>query len=119
MQANPKVLIVEDELLVRFVMAELLADNGFDVFQAGDAVEALLWISDIPDLAAVVSDIEMRGEMDGAQLAREVRENWPHIPVIVISGRYESPPDLPEEVPFLPKPVPDRLLLAMLRRFTS
>ena len=92
MQEKQKVLIVEDELLVRFVMAELLADNGFDVLQAGDAAEALLWISDNPDLAAVVSDIEMPGEMDGAQLAREVRENWPLLPVLVISGRYESPP---------------------------
>src|SRR6478672_4783967 len=114
MQASPTVLIVEDELFVRFAMVETLADQGFSVVQAGDAAEALALLEALPDLAAMVSDIEMPGEMNGTQLAREVRELRPDLPIIIISGRYESPPDLPEGVPFLPKPVSDRLLIAML-----
>jgi two-component system, response regulator PdtaR len=119
MQEKRTVLIVDDSLLFRFVLAEMLVDNGFDVVQAGDAVEGLACIDNRPGISAVISDIDMPGEMDGVGFAREVREAWPDLPLIMVSGCFEAPPELPDGVPFLPKPVPDRLLVAMLRQMTG
>ncbi|WP_406857207.1 response regulator [Alsobacter sp. KACC 23698] len=119
MPTKRTILVVDDQLLVRFVMADMLAENGFDVIQAGDAGKALSLIDGLPDLAAVVSDIEMPGAVDGTQLARTIRRAWPDLPVVIVSGRHESPPDLPDGIPFLEKPVSERLLVALLRQMTQ
>ncbi|WP_406854666.1 response regulator [Alsobacter sp. KACC 23698] len=119
MQDKCTTLIVDDNLLFRFVLAEMLVDNGFLVIQAGDAAEALACIDNRPGISAVTSDIDMPGELDGIGFARELRDAWPDLPIIMVSGCFEAPPELPDGVPFLPKPVPDRLLVAMLRQMTG
>ncbi len=104
---RPVVLIVEDEVLVRMVVAEYLRDCGFMVIEAGSAQEALaLFKADI-DVDAVFSDIQMPGEMDGFGLARWLRQHRPDVKVILTSGAASAAhraADLCHDGPLLPKP---------------
>lgn len=105
---RPVVLVVEDEVLVRLVVAEYLRDCGFMVIEAGSAQEALkLFKADI-DVDVVFSDIQMPGEMDGFGLAQWLRKNRPDVKVILTSGAASAAAnkaaDLCHEGPLLPKP---------------
>ncbi|WP_158266696.1 response regulator [Alsobacter soli] len=118
MPHHSRVLLVEDGLLLRFMMAQMLENTGFVVIGAGDADEALSLL-EADSFAIVVSDIDMPGEMDGVELAHEIRSRWPEVPVILISGEELPSRELPDGCPFLPKPVPDRLLVALMREMIA
>lgn len=89
---NPvTLLIVEDEVLVRMVIADSLRDEGFHVLEAANADEAVTLLGSFPEIALVFTDIQMPGSMDGAALARFVSENYPELPVIATSGSSMRP----------------------------
>jgi two-component system, response regulator PdtaR len=100
----PHVLVVDDDPLVRNLIVCILAQSGFDAFEAGCADEALRDIEQCPRIDAVVTDIDMPGELDGIGLARRIGELWPEIGVIVTSGGSRSTSSLPRAVRFLAKP---------------
>ena len=90
--ASPQtVLVVEDEVLIRLVIAEYLRECGYRVHEAVNAEEAIL-ILQAPEVSIdiVFSDVEMPGDMDGFGLARWVRANLPEIQVILTSGAERS-----------------------------
>ncbi|MCB8878791.1 response regulator [Acidisoma cellulosilytica] len=112
------ILLVEDEALIREIMAESLADDGFEVIQVATGDEALALI-DHHDRAieALVTDFHMPGEADGAEVAAHARIHYPQLPVIIASGRPDViartwDPELGYR--FLGKPYLPRHLLAML-----
>jgi CheY-like chemotaxis protein len=81
-----RVLVAEDDPVVRAMLQRLLRDAGFDVRTAKHGDEALglaLRASGAFDI--VVTDVRMP-VMDGWELARRLRERWPSIPVLYISG---------------------------------
>ena len=81
------VLIVEDELLIRWAIAEYLQDCGFTIITASHAQEAIAAIKDYHSKIDVVfSDIRMPGEVDGFGLARWIDANRPDVAVILTSG---------------------------------
>ncbi len=53
------ILIAEDEAMLRLIAVELLQDSGFQVFEAGDGVEALELLKANPQIALLVSDVKM------------------------------------------------------------
>jgi len=85
------VLVVEDEVLIRLVVAEYLRECGYRVHEAVSAEEAIL-ILEAPEVSVdiVFSDVEMPGGMDGFGLARWVRSNRPDTKVILTSGAERS-----------------------------
>ncbi|MGE7368800.1 response regulator [Neorhizobium sp. NPDC001467] len=100
-----RLLIVEDEALIRFSLADAFLDAGFDVLQAADAQQALAIIDANPDIDAVFSDVDMPGAMNGLALARHVVDSWPHISVALTSAYLKVARNaLPASVPFFPKP---------------
>lgn len=82
---NPhRLLIIDDDAIVRQSIAVYLADSGFRVMEAGNGQDGLtLFQQEFPDL--VLTDLRMPG-MDGLQLLRRIHELSPETPVIVISG---------------------------------
>ena len=99
------VLIVEDEPLVRLVGADVLSDAGFDVIEAANAQEALEVLYTCPDVRVVFTDVEMPGSLDGVGLAWRIRELWPHIGVLITSGRWRPmAATIPQEDHFVAKP---------------
>lgn len=99
----PRVLLVEDEVLIRALMAEALRDAGCVVIEAARADEALSYVSAGAELDLVFSDVRMPGDLDGLELARILGSLRPSLPVILTSGHLR-----PEDVHglrfFLPKP---------------
>ena len=93
-----RVLLVEDEELVRMTTADALAEFGFDVLQAGTAGAALLRLQPPPDL--LMTDLGLP-DQDGMALVAEVRRRYPGLPVVVASGQSEAPAT---DVVWLPKP---------------
>jgi CheY-like chemotaxis protein len=103
--ARPVVLVVEDEPLLRISGAEMVADAGYDVVDAGNADEAIAILQARSDIHIVFTDIQMPGSMDGLKLARFVRDRWPPIKLVVTSGRVTiGEDDLPKGGLFIPKP---------------
>jgi CheY-like chemotaxis protein len=90
---NPKspppqtVLVVEDEVLIRLVIADYLRECGYRVHEAASADEAIV-VLESRDVSVdiVFSDVIMPGRMDGFGLARWVRANRPQIDIVLTSG---------------------------------
>jgi len=112
---QPVVLLVEDELLVRLTQVDILREAEFWVVEAQDADEAFELLKTRPDISAVLTDVNMPGSMDGFEFARLVRQGWPEVGVLVISGKTgPNPGDLPPNAAFLHKPIlPDDLVAAL------
>jgi CheY-like chemotaxis protein len=81
-----RILVVEDEVLIRAFIAEELRLAGFSVIEAGRAEEALTYINAGEQVDLVFSDIRMPGSLNGLQLAEILRDRYPDIPVILTSG---------------------------------
>lgn len=109
-------LIVDDESSVRAYVKAILEREHFQTFEAQDVIQALRLVEKLGDLLdLVVSDIKMPGG-DGVTFVCSVRESFPILPIILISGyaepeRQEHPSTSFE---FLQKPfVPHALLRAV------
>ena len=96
-----RILVVEDEVLTRALMAEELRLAGFSVIEADRADEALTYIEFGEQVDLVFSDIQTPGSLDGLQLAQTLWGKYPDLPVIFTSGNA-----VPKQVgmTFVPKP---------------
>ena len=102
---DTQILVVEDEALVRLIIVMHLTDEGFEVFEAGDADEAIAILEQHPSIHLLFTDIDMPGSMDGLKLSAFVRDRWPPVRIIVTSGkRMIEVTDLPAGSMFFPKP---------------
>lgn len=117
-QDSPAVLVVEDETFTRLAAVDLLSEAGLANFEAADADEALSTLADHPEIALLVTDVNMPGAMDGVSLAHKVCCEHPDIGIIVTSGRRRIPEEeLPGDGTFLPKPYrPQQLIEAVERK---
>jgi DNA-binding response OmpR family regulator len=79
-----RILLVEDEPLISMMTAELLDDAGFAVEEAATAAEAISKLTD--RFAAAVIDLGLP-DRPGDALTRDVRRQWPDMPVVIASGR--------------------------------
>lgn len=89
--AGARILLAEDEPLIRMMLAEALTDDGFEVIEAADAGEALTALREAAALALLVTDIQMPGGMNGFELATAARAMFPDLPVLFTSGRPPLP----------------------------
>jgi DNA-binding NtrC family response regulator len=80
------VLLVEDEALIRMMLAGEFEDGGFEVHEAGSADHAVRLLEAGLEIAAVVTDVRMPGSMDGLGLVAWLADRRPGLPVLVISG---------------------------------
>ena len=116
------VLLVEDEALIREIMAESLEEAGFEVIQAATGEEAISVIDDEKvTLIALVTDFHMPGEADGGDVASSVRRRWPDMPVVIASGRpdvMKSSWKAENGYQLLRKPYGPRQLIGMLKELT-
>ena len=112
------VLVVDDEPVVRLVAARLLERRGYGVVQAADALQALQQLEDAASpIDLVLTDVRMP-YVSGVELAAMIRERWPRVPVLFMSGQDDgglAASGAPEgAVPFLEKPFDEARLFAQL-----
>lgn len=106
------VLVAEDESMVRMVAADMLEEAGFPVLQAATADAAWAILERAEEIGVLFTDIDMPGSMDGLALATRVAERWPHIRLVVTSGRVGlRDADMPDDGRFLLKPYRQAQLL--------
>lgn len=104
---KPVILVVEDEVLIRMVIAEYLRDCGYHVVEAGNGREAISLFEAGLEIDVVFTDVQMPGDTDGFALARWVRSNRVGVKVILTSGvakASDAAAELCEDGPLLQKP---------------
>lgn len=96
-------------------LVDSLEDAGFKVFSAHNADRAIEILSEHEEIRLLVTDVDMPGSMDGIKLAAHVRERWPPVKIIVVSGqRKVSADQVPHGSRFFGKPYdPNRLIGSM------
>ena len=105
------ILVVEDELFVRMIAADVLVEHGMIVLEAGCADEALALIEAEDRIDLLFTDINMPGELDGLELAAIARRRRPDLKLIVTSGGTNmTTDDVPDHGVFIPKPYDARVL---------
>ncbi len=113
------ILLVEDDFLIRLILAEELTDAGFAVCAAENGEQASALIASKADAFSVlVTDIHMPGSLDGLAVARLLRDRRPGIPVIYTTGRPDVVADaVPVEsgAYLLAKPFAASQLLSLIR----
>jgi PAS domain S-box-containing protein len=84
------VVIVDDEAPIRMLVAEALADVGFDFVAAEDGRSGLALLKATPSAELLITDVGLPGGMNGRQLADAARAGRPDLKVLFITGYAES-----------------------------
>jgi len=99
-----RILVVEDEALIRMTVIEALEDAGFQVLEAASADEAVEMLNDNV-IHFLFTDIQMPGTLSGVDLAHAVADRYPEAGIIVASGRVQPTEiKLPPNAEFFAKP---------------
>lgn len=102
---SKSVLIVEDEMLIRTLCADVFGEAEYEVIEAENGDQALDMLRFGIPVIAIVSDIRMPGRTDGMALRREVEANWPDVKMLMTSGdRHVDCSELSENQVFIAKP---------------
>jgi DNA-binding NtrC family response regulator len=117
------ILVVEDEVLIRLVIAQYLRDCGYRVIEAVHADEALLVLrkSEL-EIDVVFTDVEMPGSMDGFALSQWVRSNRPGVDVILagsVGRAVQAASELCDEGNHVPKPYDAKGVHDRIRRLLA
>ncbi|MDF3023699.1 MAG: response regulator [Alphaproteobacteria bacterium] len=96
------ILVVEDDVLLRFVISEALRNAGFQVVESADATQALAYIRAQNHVSLVFSDVHMPGGMNGIGLADALRADFPAVKIILTSGKLTL--EEAGDIPLIPKP---------------
>jgi DNA-binding NtrC family response regulator len=122
-KSTETILVVEDEVLIRLVIAQYLRDCGYRVIEAAHAEEALLVLrkSEL-DIDVVFTDVEMPGSMDGFALSQWVRSNRPGMEVILagsVGRAVQAASDLCDQQNHVPKPYDPQNVHERIRRLLA
>src|SRR5271154_4400827 len=115
---QPIVLVVEDNSLVRVVIASFLESAGFMVIQAADGAAALVVLASGADFPVLFTAVQMPGPIDGVGLAIRVRAERPGMPILVTSG-HGAPDLLPTGGRFVSKPYDNRKVVTLLSELVA
>lgn len=107
------VLVVDDDVLVRSMIADEFREAGLVVVECGDADEALDVLRTGTLIALMFSDIRMPGTMDGIALARIVKRDYPAVKVVLNSSHM--PDDGAPRDAFFAKPWEPSIVLRTVR----
>jgi CheY-like chemotaxis protein len=112
-----KILLVEDEAGVAELALGLLEGAGFTVTLAENAMAALEVLAGGAHIDLLFSDIMMPGRMNGAELARVVRRDYPHVFILLATGYADAATNrLAQEFPLITKPYGRTALLDKLTK---
>ncbi len=95
-KATLKILLVDDDTLVRDMMAMILESEGHDLETADHGAEAWEKYCATPTVGLIISDMHMP-VMNGLELIKAVRKLNKTLPLILLTGNEEPPPDLEGE----------------------
>jgi CheY-like chemotaxis protein len=109
------VLIVEEDVLLRLATASSLRDAEFEVLEAANAAEAVIVLNALP-VDALISDVELRGRMDGLALAKWIQNRRLNTKIVLTSSGEQSLGEAERYAYFLAKPYDDSAIQQILRK---
>ena len=115
------ILLVDDDPAVRHLVRTILNREGYQVLEAADGNNALTLARKLGGaIDLIVTDIEMPG-MDGRALGKAIRETYPNVPVIYISGftqdsELNQSHDIGQGFAFIGKPFQPKVLVETVGR---
>jgi len=109
------IMVVDDDPLVAAGTADMLRDMGHTVIEVCSGARALETLRSGAQIALVITDHAMPG-MTGLQLAKQIQENWPSMPVILASGYADLPDDTVLNLPRLAKPYRQEQLASLINQ---
>jgi DNA-binding response OmpR family regulator len=87
LEEPPVILVIEDDVAVQGIVEEALSDAGFEPAIAASGEEAVTLLKGCKGkYRALVADVNLRGRMDGWEVAKQAREIDPEFPIIYITG---------------------------------
>ena len=101
---RPTVLLVEDEVLIRLMIADELRGQGLQVLEASNADEALTILERSLSVHLLFTDVRMPGRMDGLALAKLAQARFPRLKLIIASSREPEEPSRASADAFISKP---------------
>lgn len=109
--------MVEDDPFLRMYAVDVIEKIGFTAYEAASADQAIAHLERHPKVAALFTDIQMPGSMDGLKLAHRVHAQWPKVGIIVASGQQKVTAErLPPNGVFLSKPYEPSMIKKALDR---
>jgi CheY-like chemotaxis protein len=116
---SPVVLIVEDEVLIRMLLSDVLRHAGCEVVEAANADEAFAVLTSAPEPDILITDVKMPGNVDGFALAAFVRRAKPDLKVIITSGHAGPDGAVGLADAFLTKPYELDAIVGQVRTLTE
>src|SRR6202048_2977991 len=115
-QPPAKVLVVEDEMMLRTRGVDIVEDAGFMPVEAVNADDALAILESRSDIDLLFTDSQMPGTMDGLKLAHAVHARWPSIKIMLVSGQVTlTETEKPVNSRFYGKPLEVKKMIAELQ----
>jgi two-component sensor histidine kinase/CheY-like chemotaxis protein len=115
-QPPAKVLVVEDEMMLRMRAVDIVEDAGFTPIEAVNADDAFTILESRSDIDLLFTDIQMPGTMDGLKLAHAVHARWPSIKIMLVSGQVTpTEAEKPVNSRFYGKPLEVKKMIAELQ----
>ena len=109
------VVIVEDDDLLREVLAGLIGDTGIRCMSFPNGDDALIHLLGYrSDCVLVIVDHDVPGQLSGSDLANIVGDEWPELPLVIMSGYGAETLRMPETSCFLRKPWAVKELLGLV-----
>jgi DNA-binding NtrC family response regulator len=114
----PTILVVEDEVLIRIAVADFLRECGYRVVEAASGEEAQKIFRAGQPAEVLFSDVDLGEGIDGFELARWVRENYPGVRILLTSGVTRMAREAVHlcDAPFLDKPYSHNALGELIKR---
>ena len=116
------ILVVDDEVLIRMTICQYLRECGYKVIEAASADEALQILESNMPIDVVLSDVAMRGSMDGFGLAKWIRNNKKGLEIILVGSperAANTAAELCEAGPILAKPYEPQVIVDTIRRLAA
>jgi two-component sensor histidine kinase/CheY-like chemotaxis protein len=115
-----KVLVVEDEMMLRMRAVDIVEDAGFMPVEAVNADDAFAILESRSDIDLLFTDIQMPGTMDGLKLAHAVHARWPSIKIVLVSGQVSpTETERPVNSRFYGKPLEVKKMIAELQEMLA
>jgi CheY-like chemotaxis protein len=113
-----RVLVVENEAIVRDLIVDVLIEDGFEVHAVANARDALSHLAAQWPVDVLFTDIELEGDVDGERLAMLARKMLPELAVVYTSGSVDRIEQVPDSV-FVPKPYEPAKICTLLTKVTQ
>jgi CheY-like chemotaxis protein len=117
---RPRILLAEDERVVRVVIVRSLEEAGYSVVAVENGWEA--WREAQNHSFHLLVTDHLMPMMGGKHLVQRVRGLFPQMPVILISGNFlreDTPTEYPADIPMLSKPFENEVLISEIRRLLN